>query len=108
MPRISTVHLQTPEDIGRAIRARRTKLGLDQGSLARLVGVSRQWIVEIEHGKPRAEVGLLLRTLSALGLALTLKTELKTEKESATAPEVYAPGLVDLDALIRRARGQGP
>lgn len=104
MPRISTVHIQTPEDIGRAIRARRTKLGLDQGSLARLVGVSRQWIVEIEHGKPRAEVGLLLRTLSALGLALTLKTE----KDSATAPEVYAPGLVDLDGLIRRARGQGP
>ena len=104
MPRSSTVHIQTPEDIGRAIRARRTKLGLDQGSLARLVGVSRQWIVEIERGKRRAEMGLLLRTLSALGIELTLKTK----KESAAAPEVYAPGLVDLDALIRRARGQGP
>jgi y4mF family transcriptional regulator len=102
-PRISKVHLQTPEDLGRAIRARRTELGLDQGSLARLVGVSRQWIVEVEHGKPRAEMGLLLRTLSALRLELTLKPA----QAGASAPEVFAPGLVDLDVLIQRARGQG-
>ena len=103
MPRKSTVRIQTPEDVGRAIRARRTELGLDQGSLARRVGVSRQWIVEMEQGKPRAEVGLLLRTLSALRLEVTLEPA----KAVAVAPELFAPGLVDLDALIRRARGQG-
>ncbi|MEO7329368.1 MAG: helix-turn-helix transcriptional regulator [Minicystis sp.] len=103
LPRISTVRIQTPEDLGQAIRARRTELGLDQGSLARRIGVSRQWIVEIERGKPRAEIGLLLRTLSILGLDLAVKTA----KASAAAPEVFAPGLVDLDALIQRARGQG-
>jgi HTH-type transcriptional regulator/antitoxin HipB len=103
LPRISTVRIQNPEDVGRAIRARRTELGLDQGSLARRVGVSRQWIVEMEHGKPRAELGLLLRTLSALRLELTLKPA----KAGAAAPEVFAPGLVDLDALVQRARGQG-
>jgi HTH-type transcriptional regulator / antitoxin HipB len=101
LPRIATVRVQTPEDLGRAIRARRTELGLDQGSLARRAGVSRQWIVEVEHGKARAEVGLLLRTLSALRLELTLKPA----KAVAAEEEVFAPGLVDLDALIRRARG---
>jgi HTH-type transcriptional regulator/antitoxin HipB len=34
------------------------KLGLDQKSLAQKVGVSRQWIVAVEHAKPRAEIGL--------------------------------------------------
>lgn len=100
---MSKMRIQTPEDVGRAIRARRTELGLDQGSLARLVGVSRQWIVEVERGKPRAEMGLVLRTLSALRLELTLKPA----KAGAAAPEVFAPGLVDLDVLVERARGQG-
>jgi y4mF family transcriptional regulator len=103
LPRVSKVRIETPEDVGRAIRARRTELGLDQGSLARLVGVSRQWIVEVEHGKPRAEMGLVLRTLSALRLEVTLKPA----KAGAATREVFLPGLVDLDALIERARGDG-
>lgn len=104
VPRSSTSRIQTADDLGRAIRARRTELGLDQGALARLAGVSRQWIVEIEQGKARAEVGLLLRTLHALRLDVTLRPA----KASQPAREVFAPGLVDLDALIRRARGQEP
>ncbi len=42
------------------------QLGLDQASLATRVGVSRQWIVAVEAGKARAEVGLVLRTLTAV------------------------------------------
>ena len=53
-------------DIGLIMRERRRKLGLDQGELARRIKVSRQWIVEIEKGKPRAEIGLVLRALDAL------------------------------------------
>jgi HTH-type transcriptional regulator/antitoxin HipB len=53
--------LRAPIDIGCAIRDRRSKLGLDQQELARRVGVSRKWIVEVEKGKPRAEIGLVLR-----------------------------------------------
>jgi len=52
------------------------KRGLDQGSLARQVGVSRQWIVAIEKGKPRAPIGLVFRTLSALGVALDARDTL--------------------------------
>lgn len=64
--------LRTPIDIGSAIRDRRRRLGLGQDQLAARVGVSRKWIIDAEKGKPRAEVGLLLRTLDALGLHLSL------------------------------------
>src|SRR5258705_7307306 len=59
------MRIRTPADLGALIRDSRTKLGLDQKSLAEKVGVSRQWIVEIEKGKSRASIGLLLRTIGA-------------------------------------------
>jgi len=55
---------------GRLIRERRLKLGLDQITLARKAGTSRKWLIEVESGKPRAEIGLILRTLKALGVTL--------------------------------------
>ncbi|OHC75739.1 MAG: hypothetical protein A3G18_06465 [Rhodospirillales bacterium RIFCSPLOWO2_12_FULL_58_28] len=66
---------RTAFDLGLIIRERRRKLGIDQRELADKVGVSRQWVVEIEKGKPRAEVGLLLRTLEALDLKLNVENE---------------------------------
>jgi HTH-type transcriptional regulator/antitoxin HipB len=85
--------LRTPKDIGAAIRNRRLELGLGQRTLAARVGVSRQWIVEIEGGKPGAALGLVLRTLDALGLRLVL---------DARKPK---RGLgVDIDAIVSAAR----
>lgn len=60
------------DEIGQVIRGRRKELGLTQLELATRVGVSRQWIVAIEGGKPRAQVSLLLETLRALGLELSI------------------------------------
>ncbi|MBS2015167.1 MAG: helix-turn-helix domain-containing protein [Deltaproteobacteria bacterium] len=77
---------RTPADLGRLIRARRRALGLGQQELADRVGVSRLWIVEFERGKPRAEVGLVLRTLTALGLALDVSEEEEGSGEPAAAP----------------------
>ena len=62
--------VRTPSDLGALIRERRVKLGLDQRSLAQKVGASRKWLIEVENGKPRAEIGLILRTLNALGIEL--------------------------------------
>ena len=66
------MQIRTPLDLGLAIRDRRRKLKLSQAELARKVGVGRQWVVAIEHGKSRAELGLVLRTVSALDLPLTI------------------------------------
>lgn len=64
--------IRTPTELGAAIRDRRRGLGLGQAELADKVGVRRQWIIAIEKGKPRAEIGLVLRTLQALDLRLSI------------------------------------
>lgn len=93
---------RNPAELGRVIRERRRARGLDQATLAKRVGVSRQWIVEVEGGKERAEVGLVLRTLSALGLQLTVAPRPPRPKKD----DLFAPGMVDLDAIVERARGR--
>jgi HTH-type transcriptional regulator / antitoxin HipB len=69
------VRVRTDTDLGAFIRERRTKLGMDQITLAKKTGTSRKWLVEVEQGKPRAEIGLILRTLKSLGVYIDLKTE---------------------------------
>ncbi|HBQ12962.1 MAG TPA: transcriptional regulator [Myxococcales bacterium] len=68
MPQVASA-----EDFGALVRERRRERGLSQQQLAAKVGVSRQWIVQVESGKPRAEVGLLLRVLNALDLVLRVE-----------------------------------
>jgi HTH-type transcriptional regulator/antitoxin HipB len=52
------MRIRTPADFAVLIRKARKKLRLDQSTLAKKIGVSRLWLVEIEKGKPRAEMGL--------------------------------------------------
>jgi HTH-type transcriptional regulator/antitoxin HipB len=93
------MRIRTPADLGALIRDRRIKLGLDQRSLAQKVGVSRQWIVEVEKGKPRAEIGLLLRTIDALGIPLATDEEPPGKKGGGTPT-------VDIDSIVAAARGK--
>jgi len=102
--------IQTVGELGAAIRHRRRHLNWDQQSLAERVGVSRQWIVEIEAGKPRAEIGLLLRTLQALDLQLEISLEERPSQGEAMASPVEGRRRAldldfDIDAVIERARG---
>lgn len=93
--------VRTPSDLGLLIRERRKKLGLDQQELAKKVGVSRLWVIEIEKGKPRAEIGLIMRTL------LTLDLQLDVGPEPAAAPAKRRAGAIsvpDIDAIVRDAR----
>src|SRR5271169_6694916 len=73
--REASMRIRTPVDLGAFIRDRRIKLGFEQRELAEKAGVSRQWIVEVEKGKPRAEIGLLLRTINALGILLATEED---------------------------------
>lgn len=65
--------VKTPQDIGAAIRAQRKQFGWNQDALAKAIGVSRQWVIDIEKGKARAELALVLRALQALGLSLDVQ-----------------------------------
>ena len=59
-------------DVAAAVRGRRLDLGLTQSELANDSGISRKWISEFEAGKARAEFGLVMRVIEALGLTLDL------------------------------------
>ena len=89
--------IRTTADLAGLIRDRRKTLELDQKTLAARVGVSRKWIVDIEKGKARADLGLVLRTLEVLGVRLQPVTVSK-----ATGSPVSADAIVE--AARRRTR----
>ena len=92
------MNIRTSLDLGLAIRDQRRKLGLSQADLASKAGVGRQWVVAIEHGKSRAELGLVLRTLSALDLRVTIDPG---DRPSRSSDDM---SLVDIDAVISDAK----
>ncbi|MGE0284210.1 MAG: helix-turn-helix domain-containing protein [Rhizobiaceae bacterium] len=94
------MQVRTAKEIGALIRDERKKLKLDQAELADLVGVNRRWVLEVERGKPRAEVGLILKTLHALGLSILIEGENDT-RVILPKPEI------DIDMIIEKAKG-GP
>ena len=67
------MRIRTATDLGAFIRERRTKLGMDQIELAKKSGTSRKWLVEVEQGKPGAEIGLILRTLKSLEISIDME-----------------------------------
>jgi len=87
----------TAKDVGAIIRERRRRLGLDQATLARRVGVGREWIVDVEKGKPRAGIELVLRTLAALGLSIAVS-------ETTTPIARKGRAGTDLDRIVEDAR----
>ena len=81
------MRVRTATDLGAFIRERRVKLAMDQSDLAEKAGTSRKWIVEVEQGKPRAEIGLVLRTLNVLGVSLDLAADRAQKASSASESE---------------------
>ena len=60
-------------DIALAVRVRRRQLKLRQLEVAKAARVGREWLVDLEHGKPTVELGLVMRTLETLGLEIHLR-----------------------------------
>jgi HTH-type transcriptional regulator / antitoxin HipB len=87
--------VRTPADLGAVVRERRKQLKLHQAAFAEQIGVSRQWIIELEHGHTRAELGLVLRALDALNIRLDAGVDQTGHQTS---------GVVDIDAIIANAK----
>ncbi len=81
--------IRTPGDLGAIIRERRRELGLGQAQLAGRIGVSRQWVIGVERGRARAELGLVLRALDSLGVCLNASAE-AGQARSGAAPDIDA------------------
>jgi len=66
--------VRSSSDLGAVIRDRRKQLELDQAAFARKIGVSRQWVIDVEKGHARAQLGLVLRAIDALNIQLDAST----------------------------------
>jgi HTH-type transcriptional regulator/antitoxin HipB len=86
--------IRTSNDLGHLIRDSRRKAKLTQSDLAGRAGVSRKWVIDIERGKRSAELSLVLRTLSALGIELDAKPRSPHRGDKA----------LDINAIVDAAR----
>lgn len=59
--------INTAADLGRFLRDLRVQRGLTQGQLAEELGVTRQYVAEIERGKPTLYSERLFQSLRLLG-----------------------------------------
>ena len=62
----------TAAEIGEIVRTTRKASGLRQDELAGAAGVGLRFIVDLEAGKPTAQIGKTLQVLAALGCSLDI------------------------------------
>ena len=62
----------TTQQIGRAIRDTRKKLGVTQKDLALTSGTGLRFVIDLERGKETCEIGKALTVLQTLGIRLAL------------------------------------
>lgn len=67
--------LTSPKNLGLVIRDARRRAGLRQQELAGVAAVGVRFVIEVEAGKPTAQIGKVMQLLSALGLSLTVGEE---------------------------------
>ena len=73
--------IQSTEELGLVIRAVRKSTQVRQDDLAAMVGVSRQFTVDVEKGKPTVQMARVLRLLKELGIELSVDIPSAASKE---------------------------
>ena len=73
--------IQSAEELGLVIRAVRKSTQVRQDDLAAMVGVSRQFTVDVEKGKPTVQLARVLRLLKELGIELSVDIPSAASKE---------------------------
>ncbi len=90
--------IDTPANIGAIVRARRQARGLSQQALADSAGVSRKFLIDLEAGHERAELGKTLAVLTALGLSLEATDLIPRGSDHDPARRDYAQTFTELIA----------
>lgn len=62
-----------PKDVAAVIQAAREDKGLSQSELAERLAFSRDYMVDLESGRPNLYVTRLFRVLHELGITVTLE-----------------------------------
>ena len=63
-------HIETPADLGHAVRRARRSRGLRQEDVALSAGTGARFVGELERGKPTVQLDATLRVLHVLGIVL--------------------------------------
>ncbi|MDO9396995.1 MAG: helix-turn-helix domain-containing protein [Herbiconiux sp.] len=84
---------RSPREIGGLVRELRLERELTQADLAERAGVSREWLLAFERGKPNVDLARVLDVLTALGMTLDVVPD---DRDSAS------------DDLLRRLLGGAP
>lgn len=82
--------IDSPAAAGAIIRARRAAKGLSQQALADMAGVSRKFLIDLEAGHDRAELGKTLAVMAALGLTLAATDPIPSGSDFDPARRDYA------------------
>lgn len=65
--------LNTPKTIGETVRKTRKLLKVTQKDLALTSGTGLRFIIDLEKGKPTAQIGKIITVLNTLGIQLELR-----------------------------------
>jgi len=93
------MRLRTPGEVGAVVKERRRALKLSQSAVAKRAGTSREWIVDLEKGKPRVQLSLVLRALAALGIAIGTQEEDKKPRKAGADDRA-----ADIDQILKKYR----
>lgn len=70
---VQAIRVDSPADLGRAIRGARKRQGLTLILCAAANGVSVRFLSELERGKPGASIGAALKIARSVGLRLAVE-----------------------------------
>lgn len=65
--------VNSTSDLGRIVRDERKRQGIRQDDLAGMADASDLFLRQLEHGKPTAQIGKVLRVLEELGIRVILE-----------------------------------
>lgn len=107
--------INNPLDLGAALRDRRHNLGMTQAALAAALGVTRDWVIDLESGRGNPQLRHLLRALDVLGMRFALNLReghLGATASSGRAEETKERPrqkleMLDLDKVIEAHRRRG-
>jgi transcriptional regulator with XRE-family HTH domain len=66
------MNIRTPTELGQIMRASREAAGMTQQALAQALHASRNWVSDVEGGKPTSEIGRILGAMAFLGIGLSV------------------------------------
>jgi transcriptional regulator with XRE-family HTH domain len=83
--------IRTPRDVAIVVREARLTQHLSQADLAEQVNVSRAWVIKLEQGRERLELGLVLKAMDAVGLVMNVSFERLMRRATSGGRDIENP-----------------